>query len=444
MERSGRNSLYGVLGFALPTLVMIVAFPILLSRLGTEIMGIYILSTTFSGIWVVLDFSVAAGTLKFVAEDVAKGDAKSAAEVIAISLLFYVLIGALIAGGVWFLSPRLTGIFSISLEMETDAVIAFRLAAVRFALFFLTTVFISVFKAFHRFEWAAVILTALSLITFGGATFGVVFMNAGLVGISWIGLAANVVIFAVSAGGAIVLCRRRKIFLAAARISFGTLRRIFGYSFFIALNGLSVGLVTQLQRMLVSVFLGPAAVAVFVIAATVMTKCQQALYAMFEFITPSIASMAHRLDAKRSDELARSHRRWQLLSLGLSICGAAVLYFAAPWLITFWLSSDIDAEVIELVRIFSVAIAAYGLVPLAYHTINGFGRPGRNTIFLWMGPLVLYAALVLLSLDGLDLRDFTIAQSLSVVVYSVALFVFYVLVVQRRWFRAGGVAAATG
>lgn len=442
MERAGRNSLYGVLGFAVPTLVIIIAYPVLLFHLGTEVLGVYILSTTFSGLWVMLDFGVSAGTLKFVAEDVAKNDLGSAAEVIAVSLLFYVLIGALLAIGIWLLAPQLTRLFSVSPRMEADAVMAFRLAAARFALFFVSTVFISVFKAFHRFDWAAAALTTLSLITFGGAVVGVVFVDAGLVGISWIGLAANIVVFVLSFGVAVVLCRQRNISLGAARFSIATLRRIFGYSVFIALNGVSVSLVTQLQRMLIAIFLGPAAVVVFTIAATVMTKSQQALYAMFEFLTPAIASIAHRLDAAKAAELVGAHRRWQLLSVGLSLCGGIALYLIAPRLISVWLRSDIDAEVAEIVRIFSVAIAAYGFAPLAYHTINGFGRPGRNTIFLWMGLVVLYAALVLLSFDGLELQDFAIAQSFSVVVYSVALFTFYLAVVQRRWFRAGGAASA--
>ena len=153
-----RNSFFGLLGFAVPALVLLVAYPILIRHLGMARLGIYLLATSMSGALAFLDAGFSAATLKFIAEDLARGRKASAAEVVAASLYFYGAVGT--AGGLilGLASPLLVGVFKIDSPLHHEALWTFRLASVQFAVFFMLTVFISLFKGMHRFH-----LSTLSL-----------------------------------------------------------------------------------------------------------------------------------------------------------------------------------------------------------------------------------------------------------------------------------------
>src|SRR5579872_2191438 len=116
-----RNSLFGFLGFALPALVTLAAYPYLIHRIGTEAFGIYLLATSIGGLMSFLDGGLSAANLKFVAEDAARGRPQSAAGVIATSLLFYGVLGLLgitVLGG---LAPWLVSLFRVEAALRGDA-----------------------------------------------------------------------------------------------------------------------------------------------------------------------------------------------------------------------------------------------------------------------------------------------------------------------------------
>ena len=439
--RSKRNSLFGLLSVVVPTAIILAAYPILLHNLGAEIVGVYLLATVLSGAWLFFDFGVSAATLKFVAEDVAAGNQRSAADVVTTSVVFYGVIGVIGALALWFLAPWLSGIFSIDAAMRDDAAWAFRLAGIRFAAFFLTMVFVSLFKGLHRFEYSLVILTALQIVTFGGAILGVLVADAGLVGISLIGMAANLIILLLSVVLAVPLCRRNKIYLAAARPSWSVFRRIFSYGAFMGLNGIATMLTQMLQRALVAALLGPVAVAAFSVAAMVAQRANQVYAAIFEFIVPTVSAMTGDLndETKRRDAERRLRRLYLLTFAGattLALGSAVLLYFIAPFIIRLWLNSEIDEDVILLVRLFCPAIAAYGIIVPGYHMLNGLGRPYLNTIFRLATPALLYAALGVMWIDGLTLAEFAIAQSSAIGAIALMFIAFLEIALWRRWIRS--------
>jgi len=438
--RSRRNSFYGLLSVAIPTVVVLAAYPILLRHLGADIVGVYLLATGLSGAWLFFDFGVSAATLKFVAEDIAADNRRAAAEVVMTSVVFYGVIGVIGALAIWFLAPSLSDIFSIEAAMRHDAEWAFRLAGVRFAAFFLTTVFASLFKGLQRFEYSLVILSTLQIVTFGGAILGVLVADAGLIGISLIGMAANLIILVLSVVLAVRLCRRNDVHLSRARPSLSTFRRIFSYGAFMGLNGIATTLTQMLQRALVSAVLGPGAVTVFSVAEMVAQRANQVFAAIFEFIVPTVSAMSGDLnDEAKQRESERRLRRLYLLTVAgaasLSIGSAILLYFIAPFIIGLWLNSEIDDDVILLVRLFCPAIAAYGIIMPGYHMLNGLGHPHLNTIFRLATAVLLYAVLGVMWIDGLILAEFAIAQSSAIAAIALLFVAFLEISLWRGWIR---------
>ncbi len=155
------------MGFVIPTVVMLIAYPVLVYRLGTAQLGIYFLATSVSSTLAFMDFAISSAVLKFVAEDIAKRDQKAAAETIVTSLAFYGGLGIFGALLIWFLSPWLVPLFSIEPPLQTDAVQVFRLAAIQFPAFVLTMNLISLFKGMQRFDHSTLALSSLSVLTYG-------------------------------------------------------------------------------------------------------------------------------------------------------------------------------------------------------------------------------------------------------------------------------------
>lgn len=433
MNAHRRNALYGLFGFLFPTLITLASYPVLVHYLGTEAVGVYMLATTLAVGWSVLDLGVSQATVKLLAEDCAKGDARSAGQVVFASLAFYALLGLVGAAAIWLAAPALVKLFRTSDALYGDAVLAFRLAALRFAVFFVAQVFVSVFKGFYRFEYSTLLLSLLSVITFGGAALGVLVADIGLVGVSWIALLANVAVLLLAAPFAAAHCRRRGIRVLGGLPSRRTYARIFSFGAFLGANYLAYAAVTQIGPMVLSSFLGPAAVAVFNIASSVTLRAQSAFNALYEFVLPMTAARARALDEGGAAELRRIYRKALRLGAVLSVVGFGLLFLLAPEITRLWLPGAIEAPVAEVLRVLCLGAAASSLAQLGYHFVNGLGRPGVNTLFLLGLAAVTYAVLGALSLSGMTVVGFAVAQSTGFFCYGASLLVFNETTVWRRW-----------
>ena len=79
-------------------------FPFIVSHVGKEIYGIYLLVMTFTGYLGVLELGVTAAVTKYVAELTAKDDNEGAAKIVSASLSLYFIIGLVAAAALFSLS----------------------------------------------------------------------------------------------------------------------------------------------------------------------------------------------------------------------------------------------------------------------------------------------------------------------------------------------------
>jgi O-antigen/teichoic acid export membrane protein len=386
-----------------------------------------------SGVLGFLDFGFGAATLQFVAEDMARGDKESAGRVIASSLVFYAGVGVFGATALWLAAPWLVQVFSADQAVGAEAVDVFRIGALQFAVFFVLTVYLSVFKGLQRFAFPMLALSALSVLSYGGAVVAVRFGHSGVRGVAMTSLAANLLVLWAAAFAAGVLCRRYGIRLSLGGSLWKTLQRMFGFGAFVGVEKIAGMLVSQAQRLVIAALFGPAAVTVYLTAYTLSVKGIAALRAAFEVLMPRTAELMHGVEEGKLAKL-RSLYLKSLLVAGLtSVGGMALLFAVAPSLVHWWLRSPIDAEVSTLVRILCVGLAVNGLTPVAYYMLAGLRRPGINTAAVIADPILMYGILGLLALNGLTLRDFALAQSIDLFLYALGYLGFCEFVVWRRW-----------
>jgi O-antigen/teichoic acid export membrane protein len=368
------NSFFGFLGFAVPVLVLFLAYPILIKHLGMARLGVYFLATSMSGTLAFLDAGFSSATLKFIAEDLAQGRKTSAAEVLAASLCFYGAVG--IAGGLFLglASPWLVAVFKIDKGIQREALWTFRLASIQFSILFMLTVFISLFKGMHRFHLSTLSLSILSVLTYGGAVLAVLLAHAGLVGVTAIGLAANTLVLAGSAVVGFRLCSSEGIRPFDVRPSLRVYRRMLGFGSAMLINGFASLFQNQIQRYVIGMTLGPAAVAIFQTACVIPGKIHAAVNAATEVLFPVSSAV------KDPVYLRRIYLR---MLGGTAACAAlafVLLLSLGPWFLSLWLRENCSPQMKSLLIVFAIAFFFLALTPPPFYLLNGMGKPWINTI----------------------------------------------------------------
>jgi O-antigen/teichoic acid export membrane protein len=412
------NSIHGLLGFAIPALVMLIAFPILLRHLGPDAFGIYILAMSITGTVLILDLGFSAATLKFVAEDVSKGDYKAAADGIIASFLFYSCLGLSVALVIWNSSEWLVSLFSIEDSLRADAVNVFRLSAMQFAVFFLTTMCISVFKGMQKFHLSMIALCLLALLTYGGALGGVVWGDISLTALMWITLTANLCVLGFSVAVVMWLCSQMGIKLHAARPSLAIFRRMAGFGAAFAVSSVAGILHAQLQRIFIGAALGPQYVSSFFLAVWGPAKLNSATLAMTEPLFPRTVFLAVSSDLMN---MRRLYRKYFLLTSIISFLALSPLYILPEAIFSLWLGKSLPLDVPAVTKIVTIGLFFNAISQPATHVLNGMGKPWVNTAFTVLSPVVLYCLLLyyFLSKGSLEMDDFAYATAFSLIISAV-------------------------
>lgn len=420
------NAAFGFLGFLIPTLIIFLSYPILLHHLGEQELGLYILSTSLSGAWAVLDFGVAAATLKYVASDIERGDKSSAGNVVVTALCFYGVVGLMCSLLIWSNTDWLIDLMLVPDDLREECSDIFRIAAVRFSFFFITLVFISIMKAFELFQLSSIILIVMSTGTFGGAAAGVALFDIGLVGMSLIGLLSNLITLLLSWYISVRLLGKAGVSLLRGRFSTSTLKRIIAFGSFSAINGMVPSLITQVQRFLVAGYLGPAAVTIFAISSTILSKGQQAMLAIFEFLVPW-GSKIQAIPTSRSRGMLRSmFAKTSLISILIAVTAYTGCYLVGEVIITSWLRSGISDQIYQITMLMMIGFVGWSTTVAGFHIVNGLGKPWLNTMFLILSPFTYYIGLLYFIYDSPSLTDFALAYNLAMLLHA-ALYVTFLL-----------------
>ncbi len=425
MNSIRNNSFYSLLGFVIPTLIMLVAYPLMVRSLGAEAFGVFVLATSISGVLAFLDFGFAAATLKYVAEDLSNQDHKGAADIILASVIFYTGMGLIVALGIWVFSPRLAKVFSVSAILQSDAVLVFRLAAIQFAVSMLGSIALSIFKGMHRFDRSSLMLSALSVLTYGTSIIAILVWNVGLVGVTAIGLFVNIIIFFFAGMMALTLCRDAGINLSRANVSYATFRRMYGFGSAMAVSSIASVLHAQFQKILIGAVIGPQYVTSFFIGVWGPAKVNAATLAFSEPLFPKISALQD--DICNHKLLYRKY--FFIIFLIASISLLPFLFFSTA-IYNLWFGGNPPEYVSEIATIMAVSLFLNSISQPAHHLLNGIGRPWVNTFFTIISPVILYSILLVLYLlhGHLDLLDFAWATAFSLGVTSVV----YLLWVERQ------------
>ena len=63
------NSFFGLLGVAIPTLIVVISYRLLLDGLGEVGFGVYLLAASIGSVMAFMDLGISSANIKFIAED---------------------------------------------------------------------------------------------------------------------------------------------------------------------------------------------------------------------------------------------------------------------------------------------------------------------------------------------------------------------------------------
>ncbi len=384
-------------GFLAPLLVNFITTPILLRLLGEDGYGLQSLVLVISGYLVIMDLGMDVPITKLLAQDHAQGHRLLANRLLSTTLLLYLMIGL---GGFFviylsrdFLVDR---VFTIPAHQRGGAQLVFQLAAVGFALNLLCSWGRACLTGIQRYDVANTI-RILTLVT--GSIVGVSLVYAGygvagfvLVRVVTYGLSAVALVFAVK--------HLIPYFRIALTLDINTLRRVKSYVAMGILLRVTGFVTLGLDRTLIGMWLGVAAVAVYSIQWSIISSALGLMNSIFAFLFP----MSSELHAGgRSEQLRQIFKKTARFSAAAALLVFPLLLVYGDIFLKLWVGESVAVQTRHILRLLVVS-------SLVGHITVGL----TSAIVVGMGKLRVFSAYTLA-------RGIVLAAGLFVFIHSLGL-----------------------
>lgn len=406
------NSFFGLLGVAIPTLIVVISYRLLLDGLGEVGFGVYLLAASIGSVMAFMDLGISSANIKFIAEDKESGAYDALARVVQTSACFYCVLGLLIVIAVAAISPRLDSIFGIPEEYQSSSFLLFILAAGQVSIYLVNNVYVGVLKALGRFDLAVIVNISIPLVTMGLGGYLVSTGILGLLGLMWLGVIGSFFGLLLSVYLARNLCLGSGCELLSGRPSIETFKRMYGFSAVLTLHSFAGIFFAQAQKIFIGHALGPASVGIYQFAYTAISKIHTLINSGSEFIYPLASSGKCKL------ELRAVYLKVLLFTAMTAFVGLLILWWAADFIFGLWLGASVASKVVPLIPSLAVAFFFVALSIPGHHVLNGLGRPGVNVLYSVVNVLLYLCALYFLSIYSSDfgLVSYAYAYAISNVV----------------------------
>ncbi len=363
-----RNSLWNLAGSALPALVALGTVPLLIRGLGLEGFGLVTLIGAIVGYFSVLDLSLSAGAIKYLAEHHARNDTRRFAETFWFGLGFYGLLG--LAGGLLlfvFAAPLLARFFSVSALLRDDALQALQFAALGFALAQVQNYLLVVPQALQRYDRSAASEAAFgiaaNLVSAAAAILG-----AGIAGV----ILARVAVSAANLLWLVRMLRGLGVPLAPAlpgRTTCAALARFSGHTW---LSRLASMLHQHADKLLVGSLAGPVALAFYTVPSQLAGRLLGLTYRLASVIYPRVSALA----ATGSEQELRTLYLDATRIVGyLNFAVLGMIALTGDVFLSRWVGADFVAEGYPVLLLVTAALLADSLTTIPSLVNDGLGHP---------------------------------------------------------------------
>ena len=371
---------------------MIFITPFIISHVGREGFGIWALVGVISSYAQLSDFGITDSLIKFMAEYKAKNDVLQLNRLINTAFMMYVAISVVFGFILKLALPFIIStVLSIPQELTAKANYIFTIAIALFFINMTMGVFGSLIIGFQRMGFSNLI-SLISTVIMACGTFIILGNGYGLEGL----IHNNIIITMFVIVSNLFIAWRlfpQMRFNPFKYFSGDTLKLIFGFSWKVQLSSLSNLLVYQVDRVLLSHFLGLVAVSNYEIANRIATQAKGFIASVFTPMTPAASS----LQATQGLDKVRGlyNRSMKYMAIAAIPFSLLIVALAHPFMLT-WMGEGytISAYTLQLLMLSYMVNLLPGPGNFILNGMNKPEIPMQTSIFAGVMNLILCFVLV--------------------------------------------------
>ncbi len=390
--------------------------PFIIRTLGQDGYGTWTLITAMTGYMSLLALGVPMASVRYLAQDVAEGDAGKMNKTIGTCATLYLAIGA----GALLAGAALTVAFNsydVPQALRAQALVAFSLVVVQVSAGFIGLLPEGIMFAHHEF-------VVRNLVRIAGVLLRLCLTIAALsISPSLIALAAvQVACLAFDFGVSWMLIRRRypAVRISVADFDRQVLRKIFSFSVWVLLLNAGARLIFETDALVIGAFMGVQSIPYYVVANSLIVYVMEFVIAIAAVVSP-MATKLH--TAGDSRQLREIFLRWSKVSLSLSAMAGLFLIVLGPSFIGQWLEPSFVEPSGQVLQI--LMISSFVFLPIrgvAMPILLGIGQPRLLTVAL-LGAGALKMALSVLLIGPLGLAGVALGTAIANVLFAVAVLI---------------------
>src|SRR2546427_50592 len=346
--------------------------PLLLSYLGQDRFGVWVLYWSLLQYCLLLDMGVGFSLTKYFSEFGAKGDVQSINKVLASTITVYIVVGVALVLLLWPLVAWVSSFFSIPQDLRQEAIVTFQVGLVAFFLMNLVSIFDGLLKGFQRMDLVNLTLIAVSFPNVLGS-YLVLRLGWGLFGL----VVVVVIVYTLQLGLFVLQARSVCPGLAWNRrdVRFETLGLLFGYGSRLQIAKLAYLVSFQTDKLLLGLFVPLRYVTFYDLGSKVSSVTRDLAHVMFGALFPAASELSGNADHTRLWTMYERGTKYLFLC---SIPALIGIWLTAHLVLQAWLghvSSDVHLAVVLL------STGYWAVVSVGMATAVGAGIG-------WVGPLM--------------------------------------------------------
>lgn len=396
LTQSKRNALASGAAFLCGPVAMLAATPYIFPKLGAEGYGLWTLANTLMASWGLASLGLSEAVVKYVAEARGLSDSGKVLRIARTAWFWYVLLGVLL-GTSLYLSSGVLALWAGGEEQDMQArtAVALKWIAAGLAVRFMYSAVEGICRGFERYDLEAPVSAFASVGTVGAAYFsvragcGIEAILAGAVGMLAVGLA-------VLMGIVVWLTKSFSVLLPLP--DWKETKRMVSFSIFTWMQAVGGFLFTQADRVIVTLFLGPAALGFYGVCLQFTQFAHGLLARAAGFAFPKTSGL---FAAKDTAGLRQFFFRSMEMTVWVGTSISLGFYCFAEDILRLWLG-EAPGCVVTTFRILAAANAIFATSVVPAYMLNGAGQVRAGTLFaLLSGSLVAVSAWILTPAAGI-------------------------------------------
>jgi O-antigen/teichoic acid export membrane protein len=365
---SAVNAAYSLTEYVTQPVLMIVSAPFLLSRLGVEQYGIWMLVSVLAGTVGIFQIGLGDATVKYVSSYRGRGDSVAVTRIINGILALSVLLGGVASLAIFLAAPFCARhVFKVGAGNISMATISIRIGGLLLWAQCVFAVFSNALKA-HEVYGPPVKITAVLKGAITGSAVLLVASGHGVVAIMIATLVATLV------GIAFLIFETRRMTLITSlspKLDRTTWNEVIHFGMYSWLQNAAGLAFSQADKLLVAAMLGTGPLTYYTLCVQVAQQIHGLPTAAFSFLFPHISA---KYESGNRSGLKRVYRLAILTNLGVSLALTLPVMFFSKWILTLWLGPAFAGKSYLLLSLLALGFFMLSLNVAPHFTLLGMGK----------------------------------------------------------------------